>query len=106
MKAILSAVLRGYMSSNELSTVVDGVDKVSEWDLGELGLSRHSVLLSSKEEIRLPGWLSSRESTCNLGASGEMGSTPGSGISPGGGHGCPLKYSCWRIPWTEELGGL
>ena len=39
MKTILSAVMRSYMSSNELSTVVDEVDKVSEWDLGELDLS-------------------------------------------------------------------
>ena len=25
--------------------------------------------------------------------------------SPGEGHGNPLQYSCWRIPWTEESGG-
>ena len=25
---------------------------------------------------------------------------------PGGGLGNPLQYSCWRIPWTEEPGGL
>ena len=25
---------------------------------------------------------------------GDMGSIPGSGISPGGGHGNPLPYSC------------
>ena len=40
------------------------------------------------------------------------GSIPGSGRSPGGGHGYPLQYSChssilaWRIPWTQEPGGL
>ena len=52
MKTILSAVMRRYMSSSELSTVVDAVDKVSEWHLGELDLSPHPVLPSSKEEIR------------------------------------------------------
>ena len=31
---------------------------------------------------------------------------PGSGRSLGGGHGNPLQYSCWRILWTEEPGGL
>ena len=31
---------------------------------------------------------------------------PESGKSPGGGHGSPLQYSCWRIPWTEEPGKL
>jgi len=25
---------------------------------------------------------------------------------PGRGHGNTLQYSCWRIPWTEEPGGL
>ena len=32
-----------------------------------------------------------KESTCNA---GDLGSTPGSGISPGGGNGSPLQYSC------------
>ena len=27
-------------------------------------------------------------------------------ITPGEGNGNPLPYSCWRIPWTEEPGGL
>ena len=31
---------------------------------------------------------------------------PGLGRSPGEGNGNPLQYSAWRIPWTEELGGL
>ena len=37
------------------------------------------------------GCLSSKESTCNT---GDLGSIPGSGRSPGGGHGDPLQYSC------------
>ena len=35
-----------------------------------------------------------------------MGSIPRLGRSPGGGHGHPLQYSCWRVSWTEEPGGL
>ena len=32
---------------------------------------------------------------------------PGLGTSPGGGNGNPLQYSlAWRIPWTEQPGGL
>ena len=27
-------------------------------------------------------------------------------ISPGGGHSSPLSILAWRIPWTEESGGL
>ena len=30
----------------------------------------------------------------------------GLGRSPGGGHDNPLQYSSWRIPGTEEPGGL
>ena len=37
---------------------------------------------------------------------GEAGSIPGSGRSPEGRHGNPLQYSCLKIPWTEESGGL
>ena len=36
----------------------------------------------------------------------DVGSIPGSGRSPGGGHGNRLQYLAWRIPWTEEPGGL
>ena len=32
-----------------------------------------------------------KESACN---SGDLGSNPGLGRSPGGGHGNPLQYSC------------
>ena len=36
----------------------------------------------------------------------DVGLIPGSGRLPGEGNGTPLQYSCWRIPWTEEPGGL
>ena len=42
----------------------------------------------------------------NAGDVTDMGLIPGSGRSPGGGHGNPLPYSAWRIPWIEEPGGL
>ena len=34
------------------------------------------------------------------------GSIPGSGRGPGGGRGNPLSVPAWRVPWTEEPGGL
>ena len=37
---------------------------------------------------------------------GDVGSTPGSGRSPGEGNGNPLQFLAWKIPWTEEPGGL
>ena len=41
----------------------------------------------------------------NAGDVRDVGSIPGLGRSPGGGHGNPLQCSCLRIPWTEP-GGL
>ena len=36
---------------------------------------------------------------------GDVGSIPGSGISPREGNGNPLQYSCLENPMTEELAG-
>ena len=41
----------------------------------------------------LPQWLSGKESACSTGATGDVGSIPGSRRFPGGGHGYPLQYS-------------
>ena len=46
----------------------------------------------------LPQWLSGKESACNAGAAGDVGSFPGSGGSPGGGHGNSLQYFCLGNP--------
>ena len=43
----------------------------------------------------LPQWLNGKASLCGAGATG---SAPGSGRSPGGGHGKPLQYSCPKNP--------
>ena len=46
----------------------------------------------------------------NAGDKGDSGSIPGSGKSPGGGHGNPLQYSCLENPmdrgalWTTVEG--
>ena len=37
---------------------------------------------------------------------GDMGPVPGLGRSPGGGHGNHSGILAWRVPWTEEPGGL
>ena len=44
----------------------------------------------------LPPWLSSKESACSEGDTGDVGSIPGSRRSPGVGHRNPLQYSCWE----------
>ena len=52
--------------------------------------------------------LRSKESSCNAGASGDADLIPGSGISPQGGHGNPLQYSClencmYRGAWQAKV---
>ena len=54
--------------------------------------------------LGLPQWLSSKESACNAGDEVDSGSVPGLGRSPGEGNGSSIF--AWRIPWTEEPGGL
>ena len=59
----------------------------------------------------LPWWLSGKESACNAGASGDTGSIPGSGGSPGEGNGNPLQYSRLenfmdRGAWRDTVHGV
>ena len=42
----------------------------------------------------------------NAGDPRDSGSVPGSGISPGERMATHSSIPSWRIPWTEELGGL
>ena len=44
-----------------------------------------------EEYLGFPGGSDGKESACNV---GHPDSIPGSGRSPGGGHGNPLQYSC------------
>ena len=47
-------------------------------------------------------WLSSKESACNAGDTGDMGSIPGSGRE----NGNPFQYSCLENSMAKEHGGL
>ena len=46
----------------------------------------------------LPWWLGGKESASNAGDARDIGSVPGLGRYPGGGHGNPLWYSCLENP--------
>ena len=70
-----------------------------------------TVLCMLKKNMGLPWWLSGKESACNAGAAGDVGSIPGSGRSPGGGQGNPLQYSCLENPmdrgaWRATVHGV
>ena len=54
------------------------------------------------------GFPGGSEPTCNA---GDRGSIPGLRISPGGGHGNPLQYSCLENPmdrggWQATIHGV
>ena len=59
-----------------------------EWNTGNMGLLRWPLVVKN-----LPA---------NKGDVRDMGSIPGSGRSPGGGHGNPLQYSCLENPMDRE----
>ena len=54
----------------------------------------------------LPWWLSGKESTCSAGAAGDTGSIPGLGRFLEEGMATHSGILAWRIPGTEEPGGL
>ena len=52
-------------------------------------------------EVGLPRQISSKESANSAGDPGDLGSIPGSGRFPGGGHGSTLQYSCRENPMDK-----
>ena len=57
----------------------------------------NSIHIGKNQTIILvfPGGADGKESACNV---GDPGSIPGSGRSPGEGHGNPFQYSCLENP--------
>ena len=53
--------------------------------------------------LRLPQWLSGKESACSAGDAGDTGSIPGLGRSPGKENGSPLQYSCLENPMDRGV---
>ena len=59
----------------------------------------------------LPGGSVVKNLSADAGGTGDLGSIPGSGRSPGGGIGNPLQYSCLKIPmgrgaWWAAIYGV
>ena len=53
-----------------------------------------------------PGGTVVKNPPANAGDTRDAGSIPGLGRSPGVENGNPFHYSWWKLPWTEEPGGL
>ena len=69
------------------------------------GISRKMCSVTPQQPIQFRGGSDDKEPACNA---GDPGSIPGSGRCPGEGEGMGALSSilAWRIPWTEEPGGL
>ena len=81
------------------------------WLPKRLSLQLPQDLRTVTTKIRLPWWLSGKESTCSAGDSGDGGLIPGSERSPGEGNGNPLQYSCLKNPmdrgaWWATVHGV
>ena len=70
-----------------------------------------SVIPDSTLPYGLPQVLNSKDPACSSQATGDTGSNPGSGRSPGEGNGYPLQYSCLenpmdRVAWRATAHGF
>ena len=81
---------------------------VSSFNLNFLGISSILFILFFHNLTQsFPGGASGKELACQCRLDiRDSGSIPGSGRSPGRGHGNPSSILAWRIPWTEEPGRL
>ena len=63
-----------------------------------------SLYLPGKvQDTNFPGGSDGKASACNA---GDLGLIAGSGRSPGEGNAPHSSTLAWKIPWTEEPGGL
>ena len=72
--------------------------KRGKWKEGNMDRFRQSSMEDRASRVSLM--------VKNTSANADVGSVPGLGRSPGGENGNPLHILAWRIPWTEEPGGL
>ena len=73
-----------------------------------MGAHDGGICLEPKEESGIPGGSVVKNPPASA---GNTGSIPGSGRSPGGGHGNPLQYSCLENPmeggaWKAAVHGV
>ena len=78
--------------------------------LSHQGRTKGSLEIFQDQNLGLPHQVKAslvaqtvKESVCNT---GDLGLIPGSGRSPGNGTATHSSILAWRIPWTQEPGGL
>ena len=87
-----------------------GSSQPRDWTRVSCIVDRHFTVWATNQFYKFkpyflgfPGGSDGKASAYNA---GDPGSIPGSGRSPGKGNGNPHSILAWRIPWTEEPGGL
>ena len=75
-----------------------------KWLLAQEQWAERTVQQSAFQFVYLhefPRWLSGKESACNVGDTGDMGSILGSERPPGEENGYPLQYACLENPMSR-----
>ena len=67
------------------------------------GSLTHLSFHSCNSHLCFPGGSDGKESACSAGGTGDAGSIPPSGRSPGEGNGNPLQYSCLGNPMDRGV---
>ena len=110
--------IRGIFQAGVLEWVAISFSRGSSWLRGEIHVSRIAgrcfTLWATREALWVLEWVAypfsngssqSRNWTHSCNA-GDLGSIPGLRRSTGEGNGNHSSILAWRIPWTEEPGGL
>ena len=71
-----------------------------------MGGTALDYLLHTPDLLGFPDGSVSKESACNAEDAGDVGLISGSGRSPEGRMETHSSFLAWKIPWTEEPGGL
>ena len=58
--------------------------------------------ITSVKRMTVPMWLSGKDLPASVGDTGDVGSIPELGRSPGEGNGNPLQYSCLKNPMDRR----
>ena len=84
-------------SESQTLSVVKAAWEQPLWGPG--GAGPHQLLFSIRGRLGFRGGSDGEEFACSV---GDLGLIPGSGRSPGGGHGNPLQYSCLENPHGQR----